>query len=227
MTKGARHANDKGMNTPGGEKHLCKGPEAAVSSPCFETGGRPLLLEHWDQGRENSARCGDKPGSRRLSPEISPCLSVGDSLGAGPFPPSVMRPPCPCHWASELTRVPRWADILASGQGCPLRPRHISVETTAHKLFPVLYGDPSPPVQPAQGRPSLAAPPPTIAPIREAALGWAAICTFYEHISVTLSQARLAGENFCLDQLSWFPEHYSRSSHGSPFSKNYRTTKCL
>lgn len=189
MTKGARHANV----TPGGEKHLCKGPEAAVSSPCLETGGQLLLLEHWDQRRENSARCGDKLGSRRLGSEIMPCLSAGEPCGAGPFPPSVMRPPCPCHWASELTRVPRWADILAPGQGCPLRPRHISVETTAHTFFPELYGDPPLPLWPAQGRPSLASPSPTIATVRDAALSWAAICTFYEHISVTSLSSEAGG----------------------------------
>lgn len=226
MTKGARHADVEGVNAPGSEKHLCKGPEAAVSWPCLETRGGAWLLEHGTRAEGILPGVGTSPtpGGWALKSGLA-ALQVSH-LGQPASHQASCGPYAPCHRAPELTRVPRWVDILASGQGRPLRPRHISGETTAHKLFPVLYGDPAPPPGPAQGRPGLASPSPTVAAGREAALGWAAIGTFYEHISVS-SPARRANENFCLSQLSWLLKHSTRSSHGSPFSKNCKTIKCL
>lgn len=118
------------------------------------------------------------------------CHLAGESLWAGCFLPSDMWPTCPCHWGSELPRVPCWVDILVCGQGCPLRPRHVSTCHILQGPLPIsssLYCTESLPLTPwlAHSSPSQATPSPTITAQREAALGWVAICTFYEYISVT------------------------------------------
>lgn len=83
--EGASPAKVAEMNTRQGEPP-CKDPEAEMSLPCLEIRGGLLLLEHWDQGREGSARCADKPGSRRLGSGSMTCHLAGEPLWAGCFP---------------------------------------------------------------------------------------------------------------------------------------------
>lgn len=99
-------------------------------------------------------------------------------------------PTCPCHPASGLLRVPHccrhFGYSTRMGHMKSLRPRHISA---CHILQGPLPTSSSPSCRPcslwwARGykpQPDLS---PTIATIREAGLGEAAICTFYECISV-------------------------------------------
>lgn len=156
---------------------------------------------------------GQTPEGRRLGSRIMPCHSATESLGAGPFPsrPHVTLQGVPvldtAHMPLSLgIRTPQ-SSMLGRHFGLLTRVGHTrsfgaqthfcvsySAGTTAHKFFPIPCGDSARRLgilflapRPAPASPSLSSPSPATSTTRAAALGSVTICTFYEHISVTLA----------------------------------------
>lgn len=175
VTKGASHANGK-VSIADGESRPCEGPEAGMSLPCLQTEGGPWLLEH--RGQRKLCKVQGQAGPQRKGGRIRkpyPAALQRSRPGRAPSLSSFTRPTFPGHWASKPLRAPHWADILVCGQGCLLRPRHISAHHILQRPLPTsssLHCMETLPLAPwlAHGSPGQAFPSLAIATIRQAAL---------------------------------------------------------